>query len=282
MSDMIFHTLADDAAVAGARSRFRSLLDELAWRAVERDCDPGEHTGPSVLRRALTLPAWARITRGSEFARMAALYLRSPNHQVVGRVTLPGEQHDPASSVLNVHTNTVLAAYGDHVALAVRLATQHPDCMLIEAADRAWLADLIDTGRRTPTPAEAAHASGNLPLFSDPGWGGVIELLRADDKDPVVMEHSDGDRFPSQIWAGEPGQDRGEARHWWKNAHAQHRWEASEKGLRGHATQFGLPLFLNPDTLHRPAFSPDPELTWPAVAEAWRADPCDPSERTRP
>lgn len=269
MSMIFFRTRWLCADVTAAEhARHRRLVDDLAWRAIERDCDPGEHHGPSVLRQALPLADWVTRCHGPEFGRTVALYLKTtPN---IYQVRLPDRDLNP-SSVIDVHRNTVLAGYSDQVALAARLALQLPDNLWIEPGDRAWAADLIDLGRSTPWPAELTpDPSGNRPVFADPCWGHVVELLRADDQDTVVILYRDGDVFPSQIWAGREGENREAAYLRWKQATRDQRWDASEQGLREHAAQFGLPLRLAPDTLHTPAFSPEPDLTWNTVAAAWR------------
>jgi hypothetical protein len=254
---------------ADEHARHRRLLEELAWRAIERDCDPREVEGPSVLRHALNLTSWVANSRGPEFGRSVALYLNSMVLQQQP-VQLPGRAGP--SSVLDVHRNTVLAGYSDQVALAVRLTLQTPDCMWINPEDRVWAADLIDLGRSTPWPAEIAQdPSSNLPLFDHDGWAHVAELLRHDDKETALIVYADGDAFPSQIWAGRPGELREPAYRWWKAADRDERWHASLRGLREHAAQFELPLHLSPATLHAPAFSPEPDLTWHTVAAAWQA-----------
>jgi hypothetical protein len=271
MSAFFFHTphLCADIG-AGEHARFRRLVDELAWRAIERDCDPREDQGPSVLRDALPLPEWVTNVHGPEFGRSIAMHLKTMMRRNTEAVRLPGRERS-TSSVLDVHRNTVLAGYSDQVALAVRLALQLPDCMWIEPGDRTWAADLIDLGHATPWPAEIAHdPSAGLPLFDHDGWAHVAELLRADDRDPAVVVYQDGDAFPSQIWAGRPGELREPAYQWWKQATREQRWRASLRGLREHAADLDLPLQLSPDTLHTPAFSPEPDLTWNTVAAAWR------------
>lgn len=273
MSSLGFLTRDAEARVSDReRQKLVGLLDDLAWRAIERDCDPREENGFSLLRQALTLPGWVAGHTGTEFTRMLQLVLHGSQGQVRTPTGMVG-------SVLDVHVATVITLYPDLVTLAVRLACQAEVNGWIDGPDRAWLADLIDKGRQADYPPEVASTyTAGVPLFADEpsvnghydGWAGVAAMLRADDKQPVVLESSVTGGFPSQIWAGQEGQDRGEFRAWWNNATPEQRWAASVRGLREETETASPALRIAPGTLHDTnGFGTG--VTWAQVAEAWRA-----------
>lgn len=281
MSSLNFLTRAGDASVSGReRIKFNGLLHDLAWRTVERECDPRETLGPSLLRQAVRLPGWVSVNKGNLFAQTAKLYLDT-GHDDADVVLLPDAPQTPAASVLDVHVNTVIAGYPDPVALAVRLAAQCQVNAWVDGPDRKWLADLIHKGRHTMWPAEAVNPDvGGLPLFNDgwsvngtyDGWPGVVKMLRSDDTGAVVLTSSATDGFPSQVWAGREGQDREEFHRWWKDADPGQRWDASEVGLREETATTCPALKITPDSLHDPRFGfTRTGITWSHLAAVWRA-----------
>lgn len=277
MSSLIFLTRDAETAVSGReRARFGGVLDHLAWRTIERDLDPSETTGPSVLRDAVDLPTWVTNAHGHEFARMAELLIRGTGEE---HVNLPGLAN--VATVLEVHLNTIVANHSDPVAFACRLYAQAQCNAWIDGADRGWAADLIEQGIKTSYPPEIAAGSDRtgLRLFDQDasvngtyaGWTGVVEMLRAG-AGIVVIASSITDGFPGQLWAGREGDDRGDFRTWWKQASPDERWDRSETGLR-EDTELNCPVLrIAPDTLHARLFGRDRGInpTWYRVATAWR------------
>jgi hypothetical protein len=280
VSSLTFNTREGGASVSGLeRRKFSAVLTDLAWRALERDLDVHELTGPSLLRHAVVLPEWVVNTRGTEFARTVKLVCAGGAGEE--QVNLPGR--DNVANVLEVHLNTVVANNSDPVALAVRLVAQASCNAWVDGADRKWLADLIEQGRTTWYPPEiAADASAfaTKPLFdqepsvngSYEGWDAVVELLRADDGIVVLTDsHSDG--FPGRIWAAREGELRDDFRTWWQQATPEEMWDRSEAGLR-EETSLNCPVLrICPDNLHARLFGRDRSSnpTWYQVATAWRA-----------
>jgi hypothetical protein len=277
MSSLMFLTRDAETAVSGReRARFGGVLDHLAWRTIERDLDPSEIAGPSVLRAAVDLPTWVTNGHGAEFARMAKLLICGTG---ADRVNLPGRAN--VATVLEVHLNTILANYSDPVAFASRLYAQAECNAWIDGADRKWAADLIEQGIKTSYPPEIAAGSEQTAskLFDQDasvngtyaGWAGVVEMLRAGDG-IVVIASSITDGFPGQIWAAREGELRDEFRTWWKQASPDERWDRSEEGLR-EDTALNCPVLrIAPDTLHARLFGRDRGInpTWYGVATAWR------------
>lgn len=273
MSSLTFMDRNGGAAVSGREyTKFGSLLTGLAWRAVQDSCDPHERNGPSVLRDAVQLPAWVASVRFDDFAQHAGLYLRTSGDDA--EVRLPGQ---PAGTLLDTALNTVVTAFGAATALAVRLYAQAGVNAWIDGPDRDWLAAVIEWGRDAAYPPQVANGyTGSLPLFADrpsvngkyDGWPAVVKYLRADDRHAVVLTYSVTGGFPSQLWAGREGDDRGEFRQWWKTATPEQRWDASERGLREDTIDQPA-LQITPGNLHTPMFGTNP-ATWPQVAAAWR------------
>ena len=278
MSSLTFLTADAEASVSGrGHHKFSGLLTDLAWRSIQRIADPSEVYGPSPLRLAVDLPDWVAKAKGTEFSRMMRLLVGGAGDEPVN---LPGR---PAvASVLDVKVNTVVHNYSAPVALSVRLCAQSQVNAWIDGTDRKWLADLIDQGRGTGYPAEAADnpylAQNNL--FADEpsvngsydGWQGVVEMLRCGDG-IVVLSYSTTGGFPSPVWAGREGQDREELHRWWERADIAARWEESERGLREHTGRTCPALRIAPETLHCKQFGRLPNAgnpTWHGVADAWR------------
>lgn len=84
----------------------------------------------------------------------------------------------------SVNLNTALVAGSDPIRLAAKL---HGWCELhcwVDGPHRAWLADVIDSGRQA-----GLYRPGM-------GWENVQVLLRATDTGPVVLSYSVTDQFP--------------------------------------------------------------------------------------
>lgn len=276
MSCIIFMTADREARVSGREhTRLAGLLRDLAWRDVERHCDPRELHGRSLLRHALTLPPWVVRARGGEFGRNVELFLGGDPGD--GGVHLPGRRD--AASPLEVTVNTVITGNPHPVAVAVRIAAQNQATGWVAAADREWLAGLIQVAARTPYPAvvagtvhygstvldEAASVNGTYE-----GWAGVVDLLRAGDGGDVVLDSSKTDGFPDPTWA--VAADRALPTGWWQSATPAQRWLTCLAGLHQFTAQVSPERRIAPDTLRRPQFG-RAGLTWQTVAAAWRDQP---------
>ena len=86
--------------------------------------------------------------------------------------------------ILIVALNTACALGNDVLKLAARLDGQCEIHAYVEGPHRAWLADLIDTGRKARI------------LRPDLGWDQVATLLRARADEPVVTSFSVCEPFP--------------------------------------------------------------------------------------
>lgn len=276
MSSLGFLTHNNHIPVDGReRHRLGSMLEQLAWQCVVRDCDPREDVsgpGGSFLRAAINLPDWVSRATAGQFHEMLRLYLGGA-HDHTEVVNLPDSDGTPAASVLDVNVNSVIAGYCDPVAFAVRLRAQCEVNGWIDGPDRAWAADMVEAGLNTPWPADIAEVGQRTVLTDRPrigyqGWAAVCSMLRADDKQPVVLESSITEGFPSSNWAHTGNPDL--PGDWWSTAEPGEQWDASVAGLRKETIRCPM-LRIGPDNLHEPDFGiTRTGITWSSLAESWR------------
>jgi hypothetical protein len=166
-----------------------------------------------------------------------------------------GQEVDAFDLVLN----SALALGNDAVRLGVRI---HGQCEIhgwVDGSNRAWLADIMQAGLdagiyrhgfwREPLPGSTAPRQ-----WLSQGWDEVIEFLRAQDDEPVVMSYSVTDGFPNEMvgdwmppwpadvpkklgWDGLSEEQQTErqtrADAWWELDDAE-QWRISMAGLRQH------------------------------------------------
>jgi hypothetical protein len=138
-----------------------------------------------------------------------------------------------------VVANTAILLGSDELRLLVRLANQSDIHCFVEGPDRAWMADLL---------VRACEAGmlrrGFSKRWADSGgWDAVVELLRADDREPVVCHYSGTDSFPNpdattwqpseDVNCGEDGCEDGcvHREGWYELTHAQ-QWEMGLEYIR--------------------------------------------------
>lgn len=136
-------------------------------------------------------------------------YMRPEEIAAYVRVLFPTEhylhtmRHDTREAVESIRTalavgpehftaslNTTLAMGSDAVKLLARLHGQCEIHAYVLGEDRAWLADIIKSGRTSGV------------LRADMGWESVAELLSAKSDGPVVTSYSVCDGFPNAGVAG--------------------------------------------------------------------------------
>lgn len=160
--------------------------------------------------------------------------------------SLAGEQLYSA----DLELNTALLIGSDLVRLGAKLHTWRADHCWIDGPDRAWAADIIETGlnaglyrRQVPRP------SNGRDVWTDPGWGDVVALLRSDDTGPVVLSHSEHAEFPNpDTHLDCPPGDGHDAREWaesWYDLPHDEQWSHGVQWLR----QRRAWARLAPDTL---------------------------------
>lgn len=130
---------------------------------------------------------------------------------------------DREATAFQVQLNTAMVVGNDVTRFLARL---HAQCELhgwVAEANRPWLADIIDEGRRTGLMRPGA------------GWEQVAELLRNGDGGPVVTWDSGGGSFPDRYecgWEAADGTDDEEAEETWDALPAAERWALGVAKLR--------------------------------------------------
>lgn len=106
---------------------------------------------------------------------------------VTGDLEIEGKHIDAWSIALN----TALAIGNEPLKLCARLHGQCEIHAWVDGKNRAWLADVIESGRQR-----------NL-FRREQGWTGVVDLLRRSDKGEVVTSYSVTEDFPGhqRTWA---------------------------------------------------------------------------------
>lgn len=135
--------------------------------------------------------------------------------------------------------NTAVVMGGDAVKLGVRLGSQAEIHAWIDGPDRAWVADIIDRAvtsgvfreglRRQVTPGRNMVTDTADPerfSLEPAGWDKVTELLRSDDKAPVVTWYSISESFPDNGMTDMGYED-------WEDLPSPERWRLGMESLRG-------------------------------------------------
>lgn len=133
----------------------------------------------------------------------------------------------------------------DTMILAVRVFGQSEAILFVEGKNRAWLAEIIESGR-----------SRGL-LRADMGWEGVVTLLRSSDSEPVVVWTSLGEEFPNmwlpiqhKTWTPSGSDDDERDDLWeaeWESLAAAEQWTLAVNALRARERPDTCGWELKPD-----------------------------------
>lgn len=172
MSAIYFHSEHGDAKVRGSERAYANLLAYdlamMSMRIIPRRL--GEEPDSSVLAtiKPPIEPRWVATT----------LSFDDGNHAFV---LSDGSEHRISSTLLN----TAIALGSRPIQLLARLHAQCEIHAWVDGKDRAWLADVIEEGRRSGV------------LRARAGWEDVVELLRSRDDGEVVTSYSVCEQFPN-------------------------------------------------------------------------------------
>lgn len=179
---------------------------------------------------------------------------------------------------MDVAFNTAIVTGSDPVVLATKMYGWGGLHAWIDGPDRAWAADIIDTGLETGVLRRGLGWEARF-ADHDPG-NGVLALLRDRDDEPVVLSYSVEDHFPNPTIAGRLDtppptvcEDTEALDGWtdnqWEefgNLTAQQQWDLAFAGLRERRPW----AQLSPATLRAQYFS------WPVTAfDLMRPDRAD-------
>ena len=129
---------------------------------------------------------------------------------------------DTEANPFTVSLNTAIAVGSNPIILAARLHGQCEIHTWVSGPNRAWLADIIEHGRKT------------MFLRDNQGWESVLDLLRQSDKSPIVTSYSVTESFPNPSVAnwkppidknGQPNHDA------WYDLSYEDQWDLAFAGL---------------------------------------------------
>ncbi|MCQ9186233.1 hypothetical protein KMT30_45820 [Streptomyces sp. IBSBF 2953] len=207
MSRVYFHSPTRTAELRGSeRAWLRGLVEDLAVGTLALD-------QPSRVDRLLNLAhpdhyVARHANRPGAGMPMATAYrlafLHDDSH-AAPLIQFRGHSIDAFDLVLN----TAMQLGNEQVGLAARL---HGQCELhawVDGPNRAWLADVMQTGvdsgiyrRRLPYHGLDGPEPGR---WTDQGWDDVITLMRERDDEPVVTSFSVTEQFPNEGPGGQSG-----------------------------------------------------------------------------
>lgn len=139
---------------------------------------------PHVLRNILSPSHYAAKETGRQFSHLLSTALRVGMDSEI--LVVDGK----AVNVFSASLNTAVVMGSDPIILSARLHGQCEIHTYVEGANRAWLADIVERGRKSGV------------FRSDMGWESVIEHLRERDDEPVVTSYSVCYQFPNASAAG--------------------------------------------------------------------------------
>lgn len=131
----------------------------------------------------------------------------------------------------------VLALNSDPLSLCARLHATCEAWAWVADENRAWLADIVEQGRRSEV------------LRPGMGWEELVELLRQPNVGPVVTSYSVTDQFPG-YYCPMPGAGVGRfiAEDTWARLSEDERWDQAFAWLSAQPASSAMGVELNPDT----------------------------------
>lgn len=229
MSRVYFHSPSGTAEIRGAERAYGSALaDDLAFAVFGFENAMAYHSEHNPTVRFLDairppLDPWAR----ERLTNLKAM-LRYGGGEAC--VQLPGGRQATVSSLF---LNTALTVGSDALRL---LAFIHAQCEIhgwFAGPNREWVADIITKGR------------ADSLLRADMGWEGLVDFLRADQTEPVVMSYSVCEQFPNSTAAQwTPGED--ENYDAWYDLPIEDRWALCMPNIARHE--------ITPDRLSNPRY----------------------------
>lgn len=201
---------------------------------------------------------------------------------------IPIEVADARLLTGGIGMNTALFAGSDPVRLAAKIHGWCQQFCWFDGPDRAWLADLIDTGLDAGLYRRGVRredpSSGEVKWCSQ-GWEDVQELLRSRDDEPVVLSYRFVTEYMPAWPAGEPARwdaltdeqraERERLQESWYDLDPAEQWEQGMRWLKAlrpwaqitpenlATTTFGPPV-----TIYH-LFAPDRDERIRAAVEDW-------------
>lgn len=220
MSRIYFHSPTNDSEVRGSERAYAAGLINDMFISALGVSDHDFPESPHVLRNIIAPTHYCLRAEGSMFARQLETALHV--HSSMGGPTLvmDGQPVDTFLAALN----TALVMGSDAIKLGARLHGQCEIHAFVEGANRTWLADIIERGRKTGV------------FRAESGWESVITHLRERDDEPVVTSYSVCESFPNPQaanWKPTNVDEDGEA-DWdaWYDLPEKTQWHMAMSGIR--------------------------------------------------
>lgn len=181
MSCVYFHSPNEEAQVRGCERALAGCLTNDIGLAVLR---PNDLWAEDKNRLMAALRHKAELRPKVE-PRDLALHFRVDGHSY--DITLAD---GTLANVWDVLLNTSMRLGSRPMRLMTRMHAQCEIHLWVDGPNRAWLADIIEEGRRDGL------------MRADMGWEAVVTLLRSRADEPVVTSYSVCERFPNAAVAG--------------------------------------------------------------------------------
>jgi hypothetical protein len=227
MSRIYFHSEHEETEVRGwERAMAGGICTDLLAVSLRID-EELFSSRPSPLRQVVD--GYIRNTPKEQFERTFRAWLGGGGITGDGFILGGGKRAETFTAALN----TALVMGSDVVKLMARLHGQCEIHCYVEGPNRAWLADIIERGRKAG-------------LFrADSGWEETIAMLRSRDDGPVITSYSECDQFPNPgaaQWT--PPEDEEGEKNWdaWYEMSWEERWKLAVEGLRSGSMDHGLEM----------------------------------------
>lgn len=216
MSRIYFHSEDGTAKLRGSeRAHMGILCSELFLAAIGRIWDSPDN--PSWLRRYIPPGHYTLVM--PDFERAVDTWLRVSD----GNLIVNGNR----MSIFTLALNTAHVMGNDAIKLSARLHGQCEIHCYVEGENRAWLASIINAGRKQ-----------NI-FRANEGWEEVCELLLASNEKPVVASYSVTEQFPNAGLVVERGlwkltEEEEESGDWdrWYELPDKEKWRLGMEALR--------------------------------------------------
>jgi len=178
MSGIYFHTQNKTARLSGSeRAHFGVFCNDLAWCVLRQTA---EGSNPSLKKIFPTTHYVHHARDFEENARVSFAVGMSDDLCLADRKINP----------FSLSLNTAFALGNDAVKLAARIHGQCEIHCWLAGVNRQWLVGIVEQGLKC-----GFYRTGM-------GWDEVIELLKEDNENPVVLSYSVCDSFPNSYVAG--------------------------------------------------------------------------------
>lgn len=219
MSRIYFHSPSRESEVRGSeRALMGGLISDMFLTALgvnEYDFPPNS---PHILRNILDPTHYAAKQTGHQFELALSTALRVGMDSSI--LVVDGKTVNVFAAALN----TAVVMGSDPIILSARLHGQCEIHTYVESANRTWLAEIIERGRK-----------GGI-FRPDMGWEDVIKHLRERDDEPVVTSYSVCEQFPNASaseWKPDKVNDEGDG-DWdaYYDLPSETRWKIGMSSLR--------------------------------------------------